>query len=117
MQAEPKRLASVVKLKTPCALGISVDFVGDHLKDKKVPEFNTLDNFYLKFSDYVSNEPCYSSRVCAKCALKIWNAVELPRFLKANLNPVVADVEAISDECETQQRWKRNQNLQHPEKN
>ena len=34
-------------------------------------------------------------------ALKIWNAVELSRFLKANLNPVVADVEATSDDCET----------------
>ena len=99
LQAEPKRLASVVKPKTPHALGISIDFVGDHLKDKKATEFNTLDNFYLKSSDPVSNDPCYSSGVYAKCALKLWNAVELPRFLKANLNPVVADVEAISDEC------------------
>ena len=41
-----------------------------------------------------------------KCALKIWNAVELGRFLKANLNPVVANVEATSNECETQQCWK-----------
>ena len=57
-------------------------------------------------SDPVSN-PSYTSRVCAKCALKIWNAVELARFLKANLNPVVADVEATSDDCKTQQRWKR----------
>ena len=47
------------------------------------------------------------SRVCAKCELKIWNAVELVRFLKAKLNPVVADVEATSDDCETQQRWER----------
>ena len=31
----------------------------------------------------------------------------LARFLKANLNPVVADFEATSDDCETQQRWKR----------
>ena len=43
-----------------------------------------------------------------KCALKIWNAVELACFLKADLNSVVADVEAISsDDCETRQRWKR----------
>ena len=34
------------------------------------------------------------------------NAVELARFLKANLNPVIADVKATSDYCETQ-RWKR----------
>ena len=43
-QAEPKRLASVVEPKTRRALGIAVvGFVGDHLKDKKVTEFNTLD--------------------------------------------------------------------------
>ena len=40
-QAEPKKLASVVKPKTRHALGIAVvGFVGDHLK---VTEFNTLD--------------------------------------------------------------------------
>ena len=39
----------------------------------------------------------------------MWNAVEQARFLEAsaNLNPVVADVEATSDDCETQQCWKR----------
>ena len=43
-QAEPKKLASVVKPKTRRALGIAVaGFVGDHLKNKKVTEFNTLD--------------------------------------------------------------------------
>ena len=43
-QAEPKKLASVVKPKTSGALGIAVvGFVGDHLKDKKVTEFKTLD--------------------------------------------------------------------------
>ena len=43
-QAEPKRLASVVEPKTRRALGIAVvGFVGDHLKDKKVTEFDTLD--------------------------------------------------------------------------
>ena len=45
-----------------------------------------------------------------KYALKIWNAIELAHFLKANnLKLVVADVEATSDDCETQQRcsWKR----------
>ena len=31
LQAEPKKLASVVKPKTRRALGIVVDFVGDHL--------------------------------------------------------------------------------------
>ena len=45
LQAEPKKLAFVVKPKTRRGLGIAVvDFVGDHLKDKKVTEFNTLDN-------------------------------------------------------------------------
>ena len=44
LQAEPKKLASVVKPKKRRALGIAVvGFVGDHLKDKKVTEFNTLD--------------------------------------------------------------------------
>ena len=43
-QAGPRKLASVVKPKTRPALGIAViGFVGDHLKDKKVTEFNTLD--------------------------------------------------------------------------
>ena len=42
--AEPNKLASVVKPKAHRALGITVvGFVGDHLKDKKVTEFNTLD--------------------------------------------------------------------------
>ena len=36
-------LAFVVKTKTCRSLGITVDFVGDHLKDKKVTESNTLD--------------------------------------------------------------------------
>ena len=44
LQAEPKKLASVVKQKTRRALRIAVvGFVGDHLKDKKVTEFDTLD--------------------------------------------------------------------------
>ena len=42
-QAEPKKLTSVVKLQMPCALGIVFDFEGDHLKDKKATEFNSLD--------------------------------------------------------------------------
>ena len=43
-KAEPKKLAYVVKPKTRSALGIAVvGFVGDHLKDKKVTEFKTLD--------------------------------------------------------------------------
>ena len=42
-QAGPKKLGPVVKPKTRCALGIAVNFVGDHLKDKKATEFNTLD--------------------------------------------------------------------------
>ena len=43
-QAEPGKLASVVKPKTRRALGIAVvGFVGDHLKDRKVTEFSTLD--------------------------------------------------------------------------
>ena len=43
LHEEPKRLASVVKPKMRHALGIAVDFVGDHVKDKKGTEFNTLD--------------------------------------------------------------------------
>ena len=107
-QADPsKKLASVVKQNTRRALGIAVvGFVGDHLKAKRATEFSTLDRLTFMWrsgtSDPVSN-PSYSSRVCAKCALKFWTAVELARFLKANLNPVVA----TSDDCETQQRWKR----------
>ena len=43
-EAEAKKLASVVKPKKCRALGIAVvGFVGDHLKDKRVTEFNTLD--------------------------------------------------------------------------
>ena len=43
-QAEPKKLASVVKPKTRRALGFAVvGFVGDNFRDKKVTEFNTLD--------------------------------------------------------------------------
>ena len=37
------RSSSVDKPKTPRALGIAVDFVGHHLKNKKATEFNTLD--------------------------------------------------------------------------
>ena len=44
LSGEPKKLASIVKPMTRRALGIAaVGFVGDHLKDKKVTEFNTLD--------------------------------------------------------------------------
>ena len=40
----PKKLASIVKPKTRHALEIAVvGFVGDHLKDKKATEFNTLE--------------------------------------------------------------------------
>ena len=43
-QGEPEKIASVVKPKTCRALGIAVvGFVGDHLRDKKATEFNTLD--------------------------------------------------------------------------
>ena len=43
-QAEPKKLASVVKPKTHRALGIAVvGFVGDHLKAERATEFSTLD--------------------------------------------------------------------------
>ena len=41
-QAEPKKLASVVKPKTHHALGIAVvGFVCDHLKDKEATQLNT----------------------------------------------------------------------------
>ena len=36
---EPKKLASVVKPKMRPALAIAVDFVGDHVKDKKGTEY------------------------------------------------------------------------------
>ena len=70
-------------------------------------EFNTLDKLLSRRSGSsypVSNNPSYSTRVCAKCALKLWNVVEPPCFLKANLNSVLADVEATSDDCDTQQK-------------
>ena len=64
-QAELKKLAAVVKPKTRRAQGIAVDFVGDHLKDKKATEFNTLDKLLSRrsgSSDPVSNNPSYSTR-------------------------------------------------------
>ena len=103
LQAEPKKLASVVKPNMRCALGIAVDFVGE-----KATEYQHIGQTFIWWSgtsDPFSNNPSYSFRVCAKCALKIWNVIELACFLKANLNPVVADVEATSDDCKTQQRW------------
>ena len=54
-QAEPKKLASVVKPNTRHALGIAVDFVGDHLKDKKGDRISThWTSFYLKNWDFRS---------------------------------------------------------------
>ena len=87
LQAEPKKLVSVVKLKTHHALGIAVDFVGDHLKNKKTTEFNTLDKLLSDDLGLLIPFPTIQviSPESVKCALKIWNAVELPRFLKANL--------------------------------
>ena len=98
-QADPKKLASVVEPNTRCAPGIAIDFVSDHLKDKKVTEYQHIGQTFIwrcGTSDPVSNNPSYSSRVGAKCALKIWNAAELTRFLKPNLNPVVADLKQLS---------------------
>ena len=78
------------------------------LPGKKGVEKRPLDKLLSEdLGLHLSNNPNYSSRVCAKCALKIRNAVELVRFLKANLNHVVANVKETSVECETQQRWKR----------
>ena len=53
--------------------------------------------------------PEYSSRVSAKCALKIRNAVELFRFVKDNLNPQpVPDEENMDENSDRyQHRWKR----------
>ena len=42
LRKTPLKVYSNLKLQTPCALGIVVDFEGDHLKDKKATEFNTL---------------------------------------------------------------------------
>ena len=78
------------------------------LPGKKGVEKRPLDKLLSEYLGlHLSNNQNYSSRVCARCALKIRNAVELVRFLKAKLNPVVANVEETSVECETQQRWKR----------
>ena len=55
----------------------------------------------------ILNNSNYFSRVCANCALKIWNTFDLVLFLNMNLNPVIADVEETSDGCKTQQHWKR----------
>ena len=51
-----KKLTSVqVKPKTRRALGIAVDFVGDHLKDKKATEYQHIgQTFYLKIWDFRS---------------------------------------------------------------
>jgi len=40
-------------------------------------------NFDQKIWDFTF--PSYFSRVCSKYALKLWNAIELVRFLKAKL--------------------------------
>ena len=86
----------VVEPNTRRAPGIAVDFVSDHLKDKKVTEYQHIGQTFIwrsGTSDPVSNNPSYSSS--AKCALKDWNALELTRFLKPNLNPVVADLKQL----------------------
>ena len=111
--------------RTRRALGTAVGFIGEHVKGKKVTEFNALDKLLFGFiwrsgkSDPVSNNPSYFSRVCAKCALKIWNAVELARF-KANLNPIVADVNRLKQLPMTARLDNAGsviRNLQRPEKN
>lgn len=71
------------------------------LPGKKGVEKRPLDKLLSEdLGLHLSNNPNYSSRVCAKCALKIRNAVELVRFLKANLNHVVANVKETSVECQ-----------------
>ena len=78
------------------------------LHGKKGVEKRPLDKLLSEdLGLHVSNNPNYSSRVCAKCALKIRNASELARFLKAELNLVVTNVEETSIEYETEQRSKR----------
>ena len=93
--------------KISSALGIAVDFAGVYFEYKKGTNFCTYPritylkflprkvlrnghwtNFNLKIWDFTSSNPNYSSRGCAKRALKIRNAVELVRFLKAPLNPI-----------------------------
>jgi len=102
----PKKLASVLKPKNAscsedccrlCGCSFKVQ-KGDKihhistenlfkLPGKKGVEKRPLDKLLSEdLGLSVSNNPNYSSRVCAKCALKIRNAVELVRFLKANLN-------------------------------
>ena len=72
LQAEPKKLASKVKPKSRRALGIVVvGFVGDHLKDKKATEFNTLDQLLsedlgLLILFPIQVIPQESSEVCVK---------------------------------------------------
>ena len=71
------------------------------LPGKKGVEKRPLDKLLSEdLGLHLSNNPNYSSRVCAKCALKIRNAVKLVRFLKANLNHVVANVKETGS-------WKR----------
>ena len=61
----------------------------------------------------VIKTPEYSCRVCSKCALKIWNDVELLCFVKENINPrqpiaIAAQEEDLNiGETKEQQRWKR----------
>ena len=101
------------------ALGIVVDFLGDHLKDKMLTEFNTLDKLLSRRSGSsypVSNNPSYSTRVCPKCALKIWNVVEPPCFLKANLNSVLAHVKQLPMTVTLNNVGSVNRNLQRSEK-
>ena len=91
------------------------------LKYKKATKFNTYSqrtylnfpgrkvlrnglwtNFYLKIWDFPfrKKSKLFLQSLCQVCVKKTWNAVELVRFLKMNLNPVVAV-------CASQQPWKR----------
>ena len=88
-QAEPKKLASVVKPKTSPAVGIAVvnwlcrwSFKAQKGHRDRIQHIGQTFIWRSGTYDPFSN-PSYSSRVCAKCALKIWHAVELVRFLKA----------------------------------
>ena len=66
-QAEPKKLAPVVKPKMHPALGMATEY--QYIGQTFIWRSGT--------SNPVSNNPSYSSRVCVRCALKIWNTVEL----------------------------------------
>ena len=70
---------------------------------KKSVEKRPLDKLLsedLGFFPFLTNQIILPETECVKCTLKIQNPIELVCFLKMNLNPVVADVEETSNDCD-----------------